>query len=423
MAQFPPDTLGSARWNLHFQQTVVPQYHPYFQASYSDTFSLQQKAESEVSLTTTFFAGLRLWKNSEVYFNPELAGGSGLSQARGVAGFTNGETFRIGNPKPQIYLARLYLQQLFPLSHHQERRDDAANQLPGKKATEYISISLGKFSIADFFDQNKYSHDPRSQFLNWSLMSNGAWDYPANTRGYTVGCIIEYIRPSLEIRYGAVMVPKQANGNKLDNTIRESHSQSLELSRFFRINDKKGAIRLLVFYTNASMGNYKSAIDEIQLSQRPDISLTRAPGRNKYGFGLNMQQDLTINTGIFLRASWNDGKNETWAFTEIDRAMSAGIVTRGNAWNRKEDVCGFAIAANGISRDHQRYLQAGGHGFMIGDGNLNYGPEIITELYYNFCLHEQHFWVSPDYQFIIHPAYNKDRGPVHVIAMRFHVAF
>lgn len=422
-AQAPKDSTSKRPWwSFHFQQTVIPQYHPDFKAAYSDTFSLQPSAESQVSLTTTFFMGARLWKNAEVYFNPELAGGSGLSQARGVAGFTNGETFRIGNPKPQIYLARLFLKQIFPLSKNSSWKEDAANVVAGPKPDAYLAVSVGKFSIADYFDQNKYSHDPRSQFLNWALMSNGGWDYPANTRGYTVGYVLELVKPRWAARISSVMVPEQANGNVLDKNIRQAHSNTAEITRSYSIGGKTGTLRMLGFYTNARMGSYANAVQQAG-TQTPEIATTRSPGRNKYGFGLNAEQDLTDHAGIFLRASWNDGKNETWAFTEIDRSISAGLVMEGNSWKREDDIVGIAMVVNGISAMHQSYLAHGGHGFMIGDGRLNYSPEVIGEVFYNFHLHEQHFWVSPDYQFIINPAYNSDRGPAHVFAMRFHVEF
>jgi high affinity Mn2+ porin len=423
IAQSLNDTSKSKKWNIHFQQTVITQYHPDFKAAYSDTFSLQPKNEGQTSLTSTLFLGAKLWKGSEIIFNPEIAGGSGLSLARGVAGFTNGETFRIGNPKPQIYLARLFLKQYIALSKEGEDIEDDFNQLPRKLPAKYISLTLGKFSVADFFDNNKYSHDPRNQFMNWALMSNGAWDYPANTRGYTVGFVAELVKPTWAFRVSSTMVPVIANGNDLDHKIKMAKSETAEFEKKYKLFKRAGKIRVLGFYTQADMGNYRLATQLVLPGSNPDITLTRSPGRTKYGFGINLEQDLSENSGMFARASWNDGKNETWAFTEIDQAVSIGISVNGKKWKRGEDIAGLAFLANGISQDHRNYLQKGGHGFMIGDGNLNYAPEIITEFFYNFHLHDKHFWISPDYQFVINPAYNKDRGPVHVFSLRLHSEF
>jgi high affinity Mn2+ porin len=422
-AQNFTDTVKSHKWNIHFQQTIVTQYHPDFKAAYSDTFSLQPKNEGQTSLTSTLFMGGKLWKGAEIFFNPEIAGGSGLSLARGVAGFPNGETFRIGNPKPQIYLARLFLRQYIALSKETEEIGDEVNQLPRKLPTSFISFTLGKFSIADFFDNNSYSHDARNQFMNWALMSNGAWDYPANTRGYTVGFVTEFVRPTWAFRVSSTMVPTTANGNDLDHKISMAKSETAEFEKRYKILRRPGVIRVLGFYTQADMGNYRLAVQTALPGMHPDITLTRSTGRTKYGFGINLEQSFSENSGMFARASWNDGKNETWAFTEIDRAVSIGISLNGKKWKREEDAAGLAILANGISLDHRNYLQQGGHGFMVGDGNLNYAPEIITEFFYNFHLHDRHFWLSPDYQFIINPAYNKDRGPVHVFSLRLHSEF
>jgi high affinity Mn2+ porin len=416
------DSLTRKRWSIHFQQTVISQYHPEFNAPYSDTFSLQPSSEAQTSFTSTFFIGLRLWKGAQFYFNPEIAGGGGFSQARGIAGFTNGETFRIGNPKPQGYVARFYIKQIIGLSKETKNSEDRANQVSWKQPISYISISAGKFSISDFFDNNSYAHDPRTQFMNWALMSNGAWDYPANTRGYTWGIVIELVKPAWALRASSTLVPKSANGNIMDLNIKNAKSETLEYQKNYNLLKKPGIIRLLGFFTQANMGNYNLSVQEAPAS--PDITLTRKAGRTKYGAGFNMEQQISKSMGLFGRTSWNDGRNETWAFTEIDHTASLGMVLKGNSWKRTDDNLGIAFVSNGISKAHQNYLAAGGHGFMIGDGKLHYGREKIGELFYNFHLHEQHFWISAGYQFVINPAYNKDRrGPVHVFSLRIHVEF
>lgn len=403
------------RFNFHFQQTVVTQYQPGVKSPYAGTNSFSAKEEAQTSVTSTFFIGVRLGKNTEVYFNPELAGGSGLSRATGIAGFPNGETFRVGNPKPTVYVGRAYIRQYIPLSKETEQVEDALNQLRGLHPTRYLSFVFGKFSLADFFDANTYSHDPRSQFLNWSLMSNGAWDYAANVRGYTQGLMLEYVSPKMSVRYAAAQVPQEANGAKLDKNLGKALSHQVEIEKPFG----KSKLRLLGFINKANMGNYALAAQ----MQMPDITATRKYSRTKTGFGLNFEHEFTDDLGLFARYSYNDGHNETWAFTEIDRSASVGIALNGTKWHRSEDVVGLAVVSNGISKDHRNYLNTGGLGFMVGDGKLNYGAENIIELYYRYYLHADHFWISPDYQFVMNPAYNKDRGPANVFAIRVHVEF
>jgi high affinity Mn2+ porin len=418
-AQEKQDDQKETKWNFHFQQTIVTQYHPTFHSPYEGDYSLHPKESAQTSLTSTFFFGARLWSGASVYFNPEIAGGSGLSQARGIAGFTNGETFRIGNPKPQIYVARAYIRQIIPLSGQNSYQSDNANQLGGYLPHSYVSISLGKFSVADFFDNNSYSHNPRNQFLNWGLMSNGAWDYPANTRGYTYGLVVEYVKKHWTVRLADALVPTYANGPNLNFKVGQNHSYTGEIQRNYAVHNRSGSLKLLGFFTKTKMGSYNQATQET--SVKPDITLTRTPGRTKYGWGINWEQQVTDNAGVFMRASWNDGKNETWAFTEIDHSISGGFVLNGNKWNRKEDVIGIGLLSNGISKPHRNYLMAGGYGFMIGDGKLNYGQENIIEIYYSFKVPHYPFSISPDFQYVIHPGYNIDRGPVAVIGGRAHL--
>ncbi|PLK43545.1 carbohydrate porin [Emticicia sp. TH156] len=406
---------ANQRFNFHFQQTVVTQYQPGVKALYSGTNSFSTKEEAQTSVTSTFFIGVKLGKYTEVYFNPELAGGSGLSKATGIAGFPNGETFRVGNPKPTVYIGRAYIRHYISLSKETETVINGINQLGGQRPVKYLSVVAGKFSLADFFDGNTYSHDPRTQFLNWSLMSNGAYDYAANVRGYTQGIMLEYVSPAFSVRYAAAQVPAEANGARLDKNIGQALSHQVEIEKPFG----NSRLRLLGFINKADMGKYTLATQ----MQMPDITATRMYGRTKAGFGVNFEHKFSDDLGLFARYSLNDGHNETWAFTEIDRSLSAGIALQGSKWHRPEDTFGLAVVSNGISKDHQAYLNAGGVGFMVGDGKLNYGSEDIIEVYYRYYLHEDHFWISPDYQFIMHPAYNRDRGPANVVGARVHVEF
>ncbi len=421
-AQTPKDSIADKRWNFHFQNTVIYQVHPSFHSAYSGKNSLNSGEERTTSISGTIYLGAKLWKGASVYYNPEISGGSGFSSTLGIAGFPNGEVYRVSDLSPTIYSARLYLKQVFALSDRYVAVKDGINQLPGRLPDSYFAITAGKFSIMDFFDCNKYSHDPRNQFYNWALMGNGAWDYPANTRGYTFGFVAELVKPQWSLRLAAVMVPKTANGAEMDRDILHASSEAIEFVHQYTIGGQSGNIGLMTYLTEAQMGNYAQAIELGEAGQvAPNVESTRTPGRTKYGFGLNIEHHFSENVGAFLRASWNDGHNETWVFTEIDRAVSAGLQFKGDIWKRAEDKLGFALMANGLSEEHRNYLKAGGYGFIIGDGNLNYQPEMITELYYSFRLGNYPLWISPDYQFILNPAYNKDRGPVHAFGVRVHL--
>lgn len=415
------DSVQNVNTNFHFQLTTVTQHKFSMHAPYTGANSLTGAREDASTLTATIFWGQKLWKNAAIYINPEVAGGSGVSGAHGIAGFTNGEAFRVGNPSPTIYLARAFFQQTIGLSNEVGNVGEGANDVYKDKSTHYLDIVLGKFSVADYFDKNSYSHDPRSQFLNWSLMSNGGWDYPANVRGYTWGGVVEYGSPAFSFRIASVMVPTEANGNVMDRKILQANSSMIEFEKPFQINNRPGAVRLLSFFTQTHMGNYQQAVQ--QNPNDPDITSTRQYGRTKYGFGVNLEQELASGIGMFARASWNDGHNETWAFTEIDRSASIGVLLDGSLWKRGDDAFGFGTVLNGLSTYHRDYLAAGGYGFIIGDGQLNYGKEWITEAFYKANLFSETFFVTPHYQFVWNPAYNNDRGPASVLGLRVHVEF
>ena len=413
------------KWSVHFQQTIIQQWHQDLSPRYAGPFSLQAREQAKLSLTTTLFIGRRLWRNAAVYFNPEVAGGSGLSGATGIAGAPNGETFRIGDPAPQVYLARLYFRQLWALDTEQkEEFEDDNNQVAGLRPRRFLALNVGKFSVADYFDQNSYSHDPRTQFFNWSLMSAGSWDYPANVRGYTVGAVLEYVAPGVALRAGLGAMPANANGPTLDYHFGRAQALTLELTKPYTLAGHPGAVRLLGFRNQAAMGSYRLAVREAG-PDGPDITAVRADRRTKYGFVVNAEQELTAEVGAFGRFSYNDGHNETWAFTEIDRSLSLGLTSTGARWQRPTDRLGVAAVANGLSDAHRAYLAAGGSGFILGDGQLNYGLEYIGEVYYSIDFPRYHAALSPDYQIVFNPGYNKSRlpGPVHIVALRVHVEF
>lgn len=415
------ETVKEERYNFHFQETVITQYKPGFAALYSGQNSLLPKVETESSITTTFFGATRLWKGASAYFNPELSGGSGLSQTLGVAGFPNGETFRVGGVQNKIYIARLYFQQNFEWGNEKDTIENDVNQLAGIKSKRYFSFSVGKFNMGDFFDQNTFSHDPRSQFMNWALMDNAAWDYPANTRGYVIGAYTELGQPAWTVRFALTMNVTHENSSLWDAKILKANTETIEFEKRYSLGGQKGTFRVLGFLNNGKFGNYNQALAISPVN--PVVDTTQQYGRHKYGFGLNAEQYLNKNMGVFARASFNDGHTETWFFTEIDRSITFGGVLKGTAWKRVFDEAGLAFAGNGLSGPHRNYLAAGGYGFLIGDGRLNYAPEMIAEFYYKLDVYDKKFFLTPDYQFIVNPAYNKDRGPVNVFSLRAHVEF
>jgi high affinity Mn2+ porin len=408
---------------IHFQATSVTQAHPSFSALYSGQNSLSPESEHETTVTTTLFAGARLWKGAELYVNPELTGGSGLSKTFGVAGFPNGEAFRVGSPEPHVFLARAMLRQTFALGPETEAVEDDQNQLGGRRPVRRFSILAGKYSVTDFFDDNAWSHEPRTQFQNWAIWTAGAWDYAADTRGYTWGFVMEYADAGWAVRFAGAAEPLVANGLEFDKDLLAAHSLMAEGQKSYKIGGDDGTARLAVFYNRARMGNYREAVEQGQaVGQAPDIVATRQPGRTKWGVALGFEQAVGRRTGLFLRGSWNDGKNEAWAYAEIERSVTAGVVQKEPIAGRKLDEAGLAFAANGLSKDHEDYLAAGGYGFMIGDGRLNYGLERIAEFYYKAALLE-HVFLTGDYQFVQNPAYNRDRGPVHVFGLRLHAEY
>ncbi len=430
-------------WSLHFQSTAIVQGHPRFEGNgYDGRNTLSPQPDTALSVTTTLFVGRRLWRGASVYVNPELAGGRGIghrnsqfpydetrySPAVGVAGFPNGETFRIGSAKPALYLARLYVEQIFPLSNEGvEEVPSEANQVKHRLAASRIVLTAGKFSIADMFDNNAFAHDARIHFMNWSLMSMGAWDYPANTRGYTWGVAIECIRPTYAVRVAGCLMPTTANGNVLDWNIRQSGALVLEVEQQLRWLPRPGTLHLLAFRNATKAPAYRQATALLQSGDyptNPDYILTGTTyGGTKFGFGLNIEQPVGRTGGLFTRISWNDGRTATWAFTEIDRSYTIGANLGGHRWHRPNDAVGVAVVRNDISADHAAFLNAGGSGFMLGDGRLpHYGGEQTAELFYKARV-ARTLWLTLNDQIIRHPGYNADRGPVQCLALRTHVEF
>ncbi|MFL5340362.1 MAG: carbohydrate porin [Gemmataceae bacterium] len=416
----PAEAPKDEWYSIHAQSTFIGQANWRFHAPYTLTpLSLPPNDSSRNTASGTLFFDVRLWHGAELIFNPEFTGGTGLNGTTGIAGFPNGEATRTTSVPPTPYIARLFVRQTISLGGDLERVEPATNVLAGYQDIDRFTVTLGKYAASDVFDNNRYSHDPRSQFLDWSIMDNGAWDYPANTRGYTYGATAEFNTRYFAWRYGFFGEPTEANGPEIDVHFARVQGQIWETEERYELDGHPGRLRQFVYLNHANMGKYRDALALMPVN--PDIAATRAL-RFKYGFGASLEQELATNLGAFLRGGWNDGQTETWAFTEIDQTISGGLLLKGVRWRRPKDETGIAMVFNGLSDAHRDYLAAGGLGFIVGDGRLNYGPEEILEWYYN-CELREGVNVTADLQGVKHPAYNRDRGPVAIFALRVHLAF
>ena len=439
--------------SLHVQQTFVMQYHPAFHSSSPlGDKSLNNAAENNLSSTTTLYFGTKTWKNGEFYFNPEVAAGSGFSGATGMAGFSNGETFRVGSPAPSVYIARLFFRQLIPLSKEQTYRSEDQNILARMVPVERLIITLGKFSLSDIFDQNVTSHDPKASLLNWAMMDAGAWDYPSNTRGYTYALSVKLVKKKFIMRFCTAVNALWSNGQvatgfmPTPKNYADAHGENIEFILPLK-KDFSNTLKVMVYANHGRMASYQDAIKSLQndtsLANREVVGTPTAlndstshlvspaldklrgksgPYYGKWGVVINWEMTFAKKNMVFARLSWNDGKHETWMYTEIDESICVGTFLACDLIKRPDDKFRIAVAVNGLSKDHANYLKAGGYGFIIGDGLGHYphgiSPECILEAQYNF--HYLMLTLSPDYQFILNPAYNSARGPVHVLSLRAH---
>jgi high affinity Mn2+ porin len=412
----PPDQPSPEKWNLLWQATSIGMTHPPFPSPYQGPLSLVPHTEAEASLTSTLFFGLQLPKDTQFYFDPELAGGRGFSNTNGVANFPNGEMPRVSTATPKPYIARLFLTHDFGIGDDRETVEGDENQLAGTRPVNRYTVVIGRFTVTDYFDDNRYSHDPRTQFMGWAIMYNGAWDYPADTRGYTWGWVHEFHTRNWSFKYGDAAMPLVANGERFDRRLFRDHGQIEEVERRFGFHGHTGAARALAYQNRYRGGSYAEALKMVH----PDVTASRQPGRLKYGFGLSADQEIAAGIGVFGRLAWNDGQNESFAFTAMDRLAEAGVSINGARWHRKEDTVASAFTSGGLSSVHAEYLRRGGLDFLIGDGTLRYGRENVWESYYSARVLPGVF-ATVDIQHITNPAYNRDRGPVWVYALRVHI--
>ncbi|HET7208094.1 MAG TPA: carbohydrate porin [Terriglobales bacterium] len=413
----------SERFWISAQDNIIFQYHPSFAAKYSGPNSLHAHAENATSNIGTLYLGFAPHKYSELYFDIESASGGGISDALGLAGFTNLDVVR--NPQLGVspYIARGIFRQIVPLSQDTVESDRGPLSLDSRLPARRLEFRLGKFGMADFFDLNAIGSDSHLQFLNWTDDNNGAYDYAADTRGYTVGALAEYHDRTWAFRFAEALMPTIANGIQYQWNLSRAHSENYEFEFHPTIFHQAGtAVRLLGYENHANMGLYQNAINNFLAGKttRPDITAHSLQSTVKYGFGVNLEQDFTHTLRGFARWGWNEGQHESFVYTEVDQTVSLGGDLAGERWRRKLDKVGAAFVSNGISAVHQKYLALGGTGFLLGDGNLTYGREVIFETYYN-----AHIWrgiyAGADLQHINNPGYNRDRGPVLVPGLRLHL--
>jgi high affinity Mn2+ porin len=413
------------RFWLSGQMNFIFQTHPSFRAPYSGQNSLDPNYEKATSRVLTLYTGVQLNGSTELLVDIEEAGGAGLSTGLGVAGAPNLDVVRNPLLSKAPYLGRGMIHKVFAFSKDKIENQRNALSLFEELPARRLEIRFGKFSTVDFFDQNSVGSDTHFQFTNWSIDNNGAYDYAADTRGYTVGLVADYEERNWGFRFGEALMPKVANGIDLVWRPWQVHAENFEYElRHGVIPNQKGVVRILAFVNHANMGIYRDAVAQFNagLVSAPDITNHPWHVTSKYGFGINLEQNLAPNVTAFARAGWNNGRTESFAYTEIDQTFTVGLGASGAMWHRGHDRAGLALVTNAISKDHQAYLAAGGYGFLVGDGALNYGRENILETYYT-----AHVWrgvyVAPGLQYIVNPGYNRDRGPVLVPSFRLHLEF
>ena len=409
----------SDRWEIHGQSTYLAQGYPAFRALYSGPNSLTPAPQAQATWSNSLFLNVRLWQGGELYYNPELLQGFGLSDTVGAGGFPSGEAQKSNFPYPHYNTSRLFLRQTFGFGGEQEELASGPSQLPGKVDVSRLTIQLGKFAVTDIFDGNAYAKDTRKDFMNWAMWAPGAFDYSADKVGLSYGATAEFNQKQWALRSGYFLIQSVSNSSSFDTHVPERGTYVLELETRYSLFSQPGKIRTIGWMNSAYSGSYRETLDNPALNL--DISQTRT-GRIKYGYVVNLEQALNDEIGLFGRWSWNDGKTEIMAFTDIDASLSLGTSIKGTRWGRPDDVIGIGGAINSLSRDHRDFIAAGGLGILIGDGQLNYRRERILESYYAYALNKQ-FTLTGDYQLIVNPAYNADRGPVSIFSGRLHGEF
>lgn len=416
------EEAGAGVWSLYGQGTVVEQYHPAFGSPYRGANSLDPNASGRETVDVTLFAGLRLWDGGEVFANPEIDQGFGLSNTLGVAAFPSGEAYKVGKTDPYFRLQRLFFRQTIDLGGDVEMLSSDQNQIAGQRTANHLIFTVGKFSVPDIFDANSYAHDPKSDFLNWAIIDSGAFDYAADAWGYSYGLAAEWTQAWWTLRSGLFDLSRVPNTTALVRGFGQ-YELVFEAEGRYAVMGQPGKLKLLGYYNRGRMGSYSQALQYgIDNGVLPGTLLVRRPA-SRPGVAVNWEQDIGDAGGVFARMSWNDGSEEAYEFTEINRSAAFGVSLKGDNWGRQSDTLGVAAVMSGISDSARLYFAAGGMGILIGDGMLpHYGNEEAVEAYYKVGLTE---WLATtaDYQFVERPAYNRDRGPVSIFSMRLHAQF
>jgi high affinity Mn2+ porin len=411
LASLPPASADEAfPYSLHVQGTMVPQGHGPFNSPYNGPESLPSGAEFDKSYTATVFAGYRPFQDTEIYVNPEFTAGSGVGGATGLAAYPNGEINRVGNPNPKINLARFYVSQSIALGSERQAVADGFNQVATDRASKNFRIIAGIFALPDFFDGNAYSHDPRTQFLNWCFMDNCTWDFASDSYGYSRGIVLEWQNPGFSVRASVVEETLAANGLALDTDIGAARGINLEVEKPYFLAQNPGILRALLFLNRSLMRTFQDASFSLL---NPGVQAPSGQYHSKIGGALNLEQRLGEDFGLFARVGLSDASTEDWSFTDADRTFTIGTVFKRHL--------GFAVGMNQLTAAHASFLAAGGTTIVLGDGRLDYAPEEYSELYYALDIPGlKGLTLTPDIQAFQNPGYNRDRGPVLVYAARVH---
>lgn len=418
------------RWSVHVQTTTVQQYHGAYPAAYSGPQSLSNAPDTAKTFDFTIYVGGRLWKGGEFYINQELDQGFGLGYpgsdntyngSFGSAGYVNGEAFKVGQHKPYGRLHRYFIRQTFNLGGEKQHLDSDINQLAEPIDDNHLILTFGKFSAADVFDNNAYAHDPKNDFLNWSLIDMGGWDYPADAWGFSRGFSAELNRSRSTVRAGIFQLSAVPNQPAISPQFLRQFSPIFEFEqRTSLFGGHPGSLKALAYGDYGFMAPVADATAAVAgTGNPPDLALFRTRKHWKIGGGINIQQEIAPNVGFFSRISAMNGTYEAFDYTEIDRSISGGFSFNGALWKRPNDTIGIAGVVNALSLPEQRYFAAGGLGITIGDGALSYASERILETYYKLGI-TKGFAITGDYQRVVNPGYNAARGPVSVYGLRFH---
>ena len=402
------------------QTTFVEQYAAPFRSPYAGTNSLTPNQGRE-SLDYMFFIGARLWQGGELWIDPEIDQGFGLNNTEGVAGFPSGASFKVGASVPYPRLQRTFIRQTINLGGNTEKVEADQNQFAGSNTKDRLVLTVGKFSVSDIFDQNKYAQNPRKDFMNWALIDTGSFDYAADAWGYTYGAAAEWYAGNWTLRAGWFDLPVVPNSTNLDSHFGQFQWLG-EVERRYELWSHPGKIAVTGFLTRGRLGAFADAIALAQATGGPaNIGAVRQY-RSRAGLGVNLEQEITPDLGVFARAGFADGHIEPDSYTDVDRTVAAGLSLKGTQWNRPNDIFALAGIVNGISAVHEAFLNAGGLGILVGDGRLPHpGLEHIIETYYLFPMYNWHATI--DYQFVLNPAYNRDRGPVSIVGVRLQTEF